>query len=360
MKLRCWRFDLKLAHRWTVASALGPGGNGGKLAQPVLFVELLDADGLRGWGEAAPSARYGENVESANEFVEHVDPAHLSFADLAGSTGYLRRLLPGQQAAKAALNLALVDGAARLAGKSAHDFLGLPFTEGRHLTSLTLGLDAPDVVRQKAIEAAGFPILKLKVGGPADREVLRAVREVAPDKPLRVDANEAWTSRDEALRNLEWLATDGRVQFVEQPMPASTALTDLVWLKERSPLPLFGDESYRYAGNLEACREAFHGVNVKLVKAGGITVAMEALKAARQAGLQTMLGCMVESSLLITAAAHLAELTDHLDLDGNLLVTNDPFEGVRTDAGRMSLAELPSPVGLGVRPRFGDAAGPRE
>jgi len=168
---------------------------------------------------------------------------------------------------------------------------------------------------------------------------------------VRADANEAWKTREEALRQLEWLAADGNIQFVEQPMPRQTPAADLAWLRERSPLPLFADESGHTVADVPHCAEFFHGVNFKLAKTGGISMAHESLCAARRAGLKTMLGCMIESSLLISAAAHLAELADYLDLDGNLLITNDPFQGVTVEQGRLSFAAAPAKTGLRVCPR---------
>lgn len=170
-------------------------------------------------------------------------------------------------------------------------------------------------------------------------------------KPIRVDANEAWKTKEEALRHLEWLAADSHVQFVEQPMPATTDAKDLAWLKEQTPIPIMGDESYVSAKDIALCADCYHGVNVKLVKTGGITGAYEALRAARNAGLKTMIGCMLESSILISAAAHLAELTDYLDIDGNLLITNDPYLGVTAERGVISFAQAPEKTGLRVRER---------
>jgi L-Ala-D/L-Glu epimerase len=192
-------------------------------------------------------------------------------------------------------------------------------------------------------------VLKLKVGSPDDRANLAALREAAPKKPVRVDANEGWQDREQALAMMEWLAGDGAIEFVEQPLPAGTPAKDLVWLKERSPLPIFADESFHHAGDVERCAEGFHGVNVKLVKTGGVSGGVEALRAARRAGLKTMLGCMIETSVLISAGAHLAELCDHLDLDGNLLITNDPYAGVTAPRGVLSFASAREPYGLRVR-----------
>lgn len=348
MELSYRRVDLALRHSWAIASDLQRGG--GKSVYPVVLVTLRDAAGRHGLGEASPSSQYQETHETVTDFLRRVDPRHLSFDDIAGSMAYLDRLEPGRYPAKCALNLALLDGAARAAGKSVTDFAGPGFTEGRHVTSFTIGLDSPEMMARKTAEAAAMPVLKMKLGSPRDRENFAAVRGAAPGKKIRVDANQAWSTREEALCHIEWLAADGLVEFVEQPMPASTAEADATWLKERSPLPLFGDESYQSAADAETCAQCFHGINVKLVKTGGITAGRQALEAARVRGLKTMLGCMIESSVLITAAAHLADLADHLDLDGNLLITNDPYRGVRCENGRLSFAGVAETLGLRVTP----------
>ena len=350
VKLRSWRFDLKLTHRWAIARSV-QAGSGGSDVFKVVFVELIDADGTTGIGEAAPSSRYDENVDSVLAFLGQVNPERLSFDDLPGAMNYLDGIAPGDFAAKGALNLALVDGAARRVGRPVYDHLGLGFRENKHVTCFSIGIDKPEVIRRKVLEAAPYPVLKLKVGGPDDRQNLAALREAAPTKPVRVDANEGWKTKESALEQIEWLAGDGRIQFVEQPMPATTATEDWTWLKERSPLPIMADESYRNAGDIGRCAGCFHAVNVKLVKCGGITAAREALETARRAGLKTMLGCMIESSALISAAAHLAELTDYLDLDGNLLITNDPYAGAASEKGIISFATAPEKTGLRVRAR---------
>ncbi len=284
-------------------------------------------------------------------FLGRVDARRLSFTDIAASMAYLDSVAPGNYPSKCAINIALVDGAARAAGLSACEYLGLKFEESRHRTSFSIGLDSPDQIERKVQEAARYPILKLKVGGPHDRENLAAVRRAAPGKILRVDANAAWKTREIALENIEWLARDPLIEFVEQPMPADVSLADLEWLRARSPLPLFADESYHSARDVSRCVAGFHGVNVKLVKTGGLTGARDALTAARAAGLKTMIGCMIESSVLITAGAHLAALSDALDLDGNVLTTNDPYEGVRNQDGVLSFRDVHEPFGLRVRLR---------
>jgi L-alanine-DL-glutamate epimerase-like enolase superfamily enzyme len=289
-------------------------------------------------------------VEVIEAFLQKVDPSRLTFDDVPGSMRYLDSVAGGNGAAKCGINIALLDGAARAANQSVGQMLGLSFTENKHVTSFSIGIDTPEMIREKVREAACYPVLKLKVGSPDDQRNFAALREAAPDKPVRVDANEAWKTKEEALRQLEWLHADGHVQFIEQPMPDGTSVADWAWLKQRSPMPIFGDESYHHAQDVEKAAECFHGVNVKLVKAGGISGAYEALQAARHAGLQTMIGCMIESSVLITAAAHLADLTNHLDIDGNVLIGNDPYLGATSDKGLISFARTPEKLGLRVRP----------
>jgi len=357
VKISLRRFDLKLAHLWAIARSVRPGGSGGTDVYKIIFVELNDEDGATGLGEAAPSSRYEESADSVIAFLERIDPRRLSFSDVPGSMSYLDGIAPKNFAAKCAVNIALLDGAARQAGIPIYDLLGLGFTENKHVTSFSIGIDQPEVIRQKVLEAGPYPVLKLKVGGPNDQQNLIALREAAPKKPVRVDANEAWKTREEALKRIEWLAADGHIQFIEQPMPATADPKDLAWLKARSPLPIMADESYLSAEDLNRCAECYHAVNVKLVKTGGISAAFEALQAARKAGLRTMIGCMIESSVLITAGAHLAERTDYLDIDGNLLITNDPYLGATADQGVISFARTPVKTGLRVTAKQSETSG---
>ena len=346
MKLNFRRVDLQLAHPWAIAR-----GTAATKTQ-VVIVELLGADGTQGLGEAPTASRYRESATTVEAFLKKVDPRGLSFNDVEGSMSYLDTLSGHDMCAKAALNVALLDGAARRAKQPIFDFLELGFRENQHVTSFSIGIDKPEVVRKKVLEAANFPVLKLKLGSEADRGLLQALREAAPDKPVRVDANEGWKTKEHALEMLEWLAADGHIQYVEQPLPATTPVKDWAWLKQRSPLPIFADESFHLAKDVPHAIESFHGVNVKLVKTGGVSEAFEALRAARKAGLKTMLGCMIETSVLISAAAHLAELCDYLDLDGNILINNDPYSGVTAAKGILSFQNAPVPVGLRVQARI--------
>lgn len=350
MTLEFLTYDLKLIHTWAVSRSVAVGG---RTVAPTVLVRLADK-AVVGLGEAPTSLRYSQSVDSMLEFLRGVDPGRLSFDDIPASMNYLEKLAPGCVSAKCALNVALVDGAAHKAGKAVYDYFGLGFTEKKHISSYSIGIDTPEMVRCKVVEAAAYPVLKLKIGAAGEKENLAVLREVAPTRTVRVDANEGWTTKEEALRNLEWLARDKHIEFVEQPMPSSTPVQDMAWLKSRSPLPLFADESCQTVRDIPECAQCFHGVNVKLLKTSGLTGAHETLQAARKAGLKTMIGCMIESSILITAAAHLAELTDHLDLDGNLLISNDPIAGATAESGVVSFANATEKIGLRVKSRKAD------
>ena len=345
MKLNLHTFQLQLAHKWKIA-----GGEGSTMHE-VVIVELTDGDGITGRGEAAPSAVYKETPAAVIEFYQRLDVSQFSFDDIPGSMARLETFAPVPAAARCGINTALVDGAAKRAGKAIYDYYKLGFRENHHITSFSIGIDTPDVVREKVLAAAHYPVLKLKTGDARDRENFAAVRAAAPNKPVRADANEGWKTKEHALEMLEWLAADGHIQFVEQPLPRTASRADFIWLKERSPLPLYADESCHTVSDIPFCAECFHGVNVKLVKTGGLSMAYETLQAARKAGLKTMIGCMIETSVLISAAAHLAELTDHLDIDGNILITNDPYLGATSKNGIISFAHAPEPIGLRVAKR---------
>lgn len=338
------RLELHAANPWKL-SRTQPSSRA-----EVVLCELTDESGIVGRGEAAPVARYGESAETVEHFLSRIDPQRLS-DDPRTTSAQLDSIASGNSAAKCAIDVALWDWFGKANRKSVCELLQLGFQERKHQTSFTIGIDSPEVIQSKVIEAKEFPILKIKVGSSDDAANLAALRAVAPQKNLRADANEAWATKEEALKQIEWLAQDGQIEFVEQPMPAVTPDRDWIWLKDRSPLPIFADESYHDAAEIERAAECFHGVNVKLVKTSGISGAYKALQAARKAGLKTMIGCMLETSVLISAAAQLAELCDYLDLDGNLLITNDPFRGVTAERGILSFEHAPESFGIRVCPK---------
>jgi L-Ala-D/L-Glu epimerase len=310
------------------------------------LVVTLEHDGRIGRGEVAATAFYGENAATAEAALRAWEP--LLPTDPWENEGFERRaeaVLRGQRAAWNALDTALWDLRGQIAGVPLWRLWGLD-PDRLPLSSFTLGLADWELTARKLDEAKDYPILKVKVGGADDLRTLQRIRERS-SQSIRVDANGGWT-RDQALRLLPGLADLG-VEFVEQPL-APEDLEGLAWLHRRSPLPLFVDEACHRASDVAGLADRAAGVVVKLVKTGGPTEALRLVHAARAHGLSLMLGCMIESSLGITAAAHLGPLFDTLDLDGHWLLASDPFEGVGGGEGRLVLPDRP---GLGVRPRQG-------
>ena len=306
-----------------------------------IFVEL-ELDGIVGYGEASPQEVYGESVESAATFLDGAE--ELLGADPFALEEIERRLAesPGEMAAKAAIDSALYDICGKLTNQPVWRLLGLD--RAGPPTSWTIWLGDPDDMARRAERVRGrFKRLKLKLGGGdgLDVERVRAVRGVS-EVPLQVDVNEFW-SLDEALEALPQLAELG-VEYCEQPLPAGDQSG--VELKRRSPLPIYVDEDCHTLGDVPACAERAHGLTVKLAKSGGIREAVRMAHAARALGLGLMLGCMNESGLAVAAGAACASLFDHVDLDGNLLLVEDPWPGVELVDG----VQLPSnEPGLGVR-----------
>jgi L-alanine-DL-glutamate epimerase-like enolase superfamily enzyme len=304
-------------------------------------VELCQVElrhgGLAGFGEAAPIDRYDESAESARAYVE--DHADVLGDDPWALDEVMERLAPREFAARAAIDAALHDLCGKLAGVPVWRMLGL--RRAGPPTSWTVWLGDPDDMARRAEQAASrFRRLKLKLGGRdgLDVERVRAVRAVT-DVPLQVDVNEYWTL-EEALAYLPEM----EIEYCEQPLPAGDP--DGLALKRRSPVPIFVDEDCHTLADVAACAERAHGINIKLAKSGGIREAMRMAHAARALGLGVMLGCMVESGLSIAAGAQIASVCDHVDLDGNLLLAEDPWPGVEFVDG----VQLPSDQpGLGVR-----------
>ncbi|MBN8587670.1 MAG: dipeptide epimerase [Rhodothermia bacterium] len=302
-------------------------------------------DGIEGIGEGSPNPRYGENYHSAAAFLRQVDfSGFASPADIEGIMAYVDALAPGEWSAKAALDSALHDWWAKSLGIPLYKAWDIA-AQNHLVTSFTIGIDTTEVMVEKTREAAPYGILKVKVGTDRDHETIAAIRSVT-EKPIRVDANEGWKTKEEALDRIEWLASEG-VEFVEQPMPAAQ-LDEMSWLKARSPLPLIADENCGRLHDVDALQEAFHGINIKIDKSGGLLEGRKMALRARELGLSVMIGCMSSASVAISAAGHLALLADYADLDGHLLVGNDPYEGILVQDGRLVLPDWP---GLGVRLR---------
>ena len=316
-----------------------------------VVVELRDdrVPELVGVGEGYPDRFYGETPETmATVFpmlLDAIGEVPLDASGLLLATDAMASAIRGHGAARCAIDLALHDLVGKAMGRPVHALIGLAAEIPP--TDFTIGIDEPSVVAERARRAAEFPALKIKLGGPQDLATLRAVRGVY-DGPIRVDANTGWT-RDDAERLLPEIGDLG-VELIEQPF-AARAYRDLAWLQDRSPLPIVADESCVLPEDLEALVGVVAGVNVKLAKCGGIAPARSMLERARELGFRTFLGCMEETSVGIAGSTMVASLAEWVDLDGCLLLADDPFEGLELDAGhRWRLTAEP---GLAVRRRTG-------
>lgn len=291
-----------------------------------------------GLGEAAAVAYHGETQQKIMDYLA-------AAADRVGADPFaledtLNRLPPGSQAARAAIDLALHDRWGKALGQPLYRLFGLS-PDRLPLTSFTIAMDEPEIMAQRA-QDSGLPIIKIKLGGADDEAMVAAIRRVTTAR-LRVDANAGWT-REQAARLLPRLAQYD-LEFVEQPLPVGD-LEGLRWLRsQKLGVPILADESIKTARDVAAHAGAVDGVVIKLMKTGGLREALRAIAVARAHDLQVMIGCMIETAIGVTAAAHLASLCDYADLDGPLLIANDPYRGVRYDGARLILPDAP---GLGV------------
>ncbi len=308
-----------------------------------VLVRIADGEHT-GIGEAAPSLYYGEDPGSVLRTLAEA-PAILGGDpfELEATMDRLASRFPGDSSARAAVDMALHDLAARRLGVPLYRWLGLD-PEKTPVTSFTIGIDEPETVRRKVREAAGYPALKIKLGSDHDLEIMRTIRSET-DARIRIDANAGWTV-DQAVEMVKRLS-EFDVELVEQPLPPGSP-EDWRRVREAAPMPIIADESVLTSADVPAMAGLVDGVNVKLMKCGGIREALRLIHTARAHGMQVMIGCMIESSVAITAAGHLSPLADYADLDGNLLVSNDPFSGATAHNGRLVLPEGP---GIGVVPR---------
>lgn len=329
-------YELKLRHTFTVASY-------SRTTTPDIQLELT-YDGVTGYGEASMPQYLGQSVETVSKFLSKVDMEQ--FTDpfqMDDILSYVDSLSPGDGAAKAAIDIALHDLVGKLLGAPWYKIWGLDAKKAPS-TTFTIGIDTKDVVKQKTEEcAAKFNILKVKLGRDNDKEMINTIREVTK-LPLAVDCNQGWTDRQEALDMICWLKEQGIV-MVEQPMP-KTMTDDMAWLTERSPLPIFADEAIQRLADIKKIEHAYTGINIKLMKCTGMREAWKMLTYARARGLKVMVGCMTETSCAVSAAAQLSPAVDFADLDGNLLIANDRFDGVKVVKGKLTLPDRP---GIGVK-----------
>lgn len=305
----------------------------------------VEADGVEGWGEADPSPYYGESAATVEDALEQMKPVLAAESDpdqLERIETRLRETVPGNGSAHTAVSAALHDLFGKRAGLPVWKLLGLDPGE-TPLSSFTIGIDEPAAMAERVRATPGWPILKIKLGTDRDREMVEAIREADGSRKLQVDANAAWTA-DEAIVNIRMLAELG-VEMVEQPLPPGDPEA---WRRVRgeSPVPIYADESCIRSSDVPGLVGLVDGVNIKLAKCGGIREALRTVHTARACGLEVMFGCMLESTLGIAAAAHLAPLADRLDLDGAVLLAEDPFDGPSVRDGRIHLGPEP---GLGVQ-----------
>jgi L-alanine-DL-glutamate epimerase-like enolase superfamily enzyme len=338
MKLSHQTIELNPTHPFVIA-------RGGYAHHRNVIVRLTDEDGLEGYGEAAPNRYYGESVATVvaafaqfKPVLERADP----FA-IESTEAHLNRILRGNASAKSAISSALHDLVGKKLGLPVHRVWGLD-GESTPQSSFTIAIAENEELERRVAEAKEYPILKIKLGTDRDMEIVRIIRAAAPGKTLRVDANAAWTAKH-AVRMSEFLSDHG-VEMIEQPVPAND-IEGLRFVRERSRLPIFADESCLVATDVAKLHGAVDGINIKLAKCGSLREALRMVHAARAMDMQVMAGCMIESSLGISAIAQISPLLDFADFDGAALLSTDPFRGVTIAGGRVKLTDGP---GLGATP----------
>ncbi len=335
MRLSFKPYNLQLRHVFTVASS-------SRTVTPDVQVEIT-CEGVTGYGEAAMPPYLGESVQSVVAFLQKLnfEQFHDPF-QMEDILAYVDAVAPGNTAAKASVDIALHDLVGKLLNVPWYRIWGLD-KEKTPSTTYTIGIDTPQVVKEKTIEVASkFNILKVKLGRNNDKEMITAIREVS-SLPIAVDVNQGWTDKQYALDMIYWLQGQG-VVMIEQPM-SKLRLDEIAWLTERSPLPIFADESIQRLSDVEAMKGVFSGINIKLMKCTGMREAWKMVTLARALGLKVMVGCMTETSCAVSAAAQLSPVADFADLDGNLLISNDCFSGMKIVRGKITLNDLP---GIGV------------
>ncbi|MVN90984.1 dipeptide epimerase [Mucilaginibacter sp. HME9299] len=328
-------FELLLKHRFTIAHY-------SRTYTPIMLVNI-SYEGYTGYGEASMVPYWGESIASATAFLKSIDSSKLTFPfNYNEITAYIDSLAPGNPAVKAAVDIALHDLEGKLLNKPCWQLMGSN-VQTMPITSITIGIDKPEVLLQKVEEAAGLKVIKVKLSGEADKVLIETVRSVT-NVPLYVDANQGWTNREASLDMVHWLFEQG-VELIEQPF-AKTDLHSNAWLTQRSPIPIIGDEAVQRLPDVELAEGIYHGVNVKLMKSAGMHEAKLMIDKARELGMKILIGCMSETSCATLAAAALAPQCDWADLDGPLLTSNNPFENPVMINGKWASSNAP---GLGVQ-----------
>jgi len=330
MKLTYRPYTLELRHVFTIAT-------NSRKTTPVMLTEI-ELNGILGFGEASMPPYLGESHETVQAFLSKIDLSKYENPfDLETILNNIDAIEPGNTAAKASVDIALHDLIGKLIGQPWFNIWGYNKNKTPN-TSFTIGIDTPEVVKQKTKEAEEFKVLKVKLGGDTDKEMIETIRSVT-DKPLTGDVNQGWKDKEKALEMLHWL-NERNMVMIEQPMPKEQR-DDLAWLTERSPLPIIGDEGVQCLTDIKKAVGVYHGINIKLMKCTGMREAQKMLTLARSLGMKVMIGCMTETSCAISASSHLSPMVDWADLDGALLIKNDVFDGTKIINGKVTLMDRP-------------------
>ena len=333
MRIDIKKYGLKLTHKFRIA----------RETQTIcynLFLKM-NINGLTGYGESAPTAYYNENIDTMCEAVDSI--YDISEPNLENPDTFfeeLEKLYPNYPSLRAGIEMAVYDIIGKLKNKSVCELFGLDSSR-TPLTSFTIGIDKPELLKMKFEEAEKYPVIKIKMGSEFDYEIINFLKNIK-DKKIRIDANEGW-KREEAVKKMELLKEIG-VEFVEQPLKKQD-LEGILWLKERVDMKLFTDENVKTSQDINNIKDIYDGINIKLMKCGGLSEAKKMIDIAHSYNIEVMLGCMIESSLAITAASQISPSVEYADLDGNLLISNDPFKGVSVINGKLVIPKKP---GLGL------------
>lgn len=334
MKLKYYPYTIRLKDHFTLSV-------GTRTTTPGIIVEL-EHDGLIGFGEASLPPYLVEDQSSVISFLSKINFNQFNNPERIDLIlDYIDHIEKGNTAAKAAVDIALHDLLGKFLDIPLHKYFGIAIRDGIY-SSYTIGISNENEIKQKIESALEFKFLKVKLGTESDREIITSIRQLT-DKPLFIDVNQGWRDKYYALDMISWLAMHN-VLLVEQPLPKEN-FKDMKWLNEKSPLPIIADEAVQGLDDLEKIKDLYSGINIKLMKAGGIRSAHRMMLKAKELNLKIMLGCMTETSCAITAASHLSPLADWVDLDGAELISNDIFTGMRINGGQLIIPNLP---GLGV------------
>lgn len=334
MKLQYYPYTLELKHEFRISSNV-------RKTTPVVLVEI-EHDRITGYGEASLPPYLGETSESVIKFLNEIQFEKYSDPlDYENIIIEIDKVAEGNTAAKASIDIALHDLYGKIKGEPLYKIWNAD-GEKTPLTSFTIGIDELDIIRGKVKEAEIYKILKVKLGNENDKEIINTIR-AETDKPIYVDVNQGWNDKIFALEMIEWL-NEKNVILIEQPLPKNK-IDETAWLTENSPLPIIADEAIQRISDIKKLRNVYSGINIKLMKCTGLSEAFKMINLAKENNLKILLGCMTETSCAVSAAASLSPFVDWADLDGNLLIKNDPFEGVKIENGKIILNNNP---GIGI------------